>query len=202
MFPDHVGALGGIGAGVVLERPSVAGQVARDLQILVGRWWGVRGTEDLLADSSQPQHVVAEPAEGVPRVPQHVLHGLSGPCLAEAGQVHPDPRVEPTLAVELVDRLDRDAGAGGDAADTGDFDPKKDFYTWLNNTPGRNAWPIAGATFILLAKDRKDANIKTVKFFDWSFENGDATAKNLVYVPLPKSLKDKVRSYWKANGIY
>jgi len=89
-----------------------------------------------------------------------------------------------------------------DAADSGDFDAKKDFHTWLNNTPGKTAWPIAGATFILLAKDKKDSNMKTVKFFDWSFRNGDTTAKNLVYVPLPKSLKDKVRAYWKANGIY
>jgi phosphate transport system substrate-binding protein len=89
-----------------------------------------------------------------------------------------------------------------DAAETGDFDPKKDFFVWLTNTPGKNSWPIAGATFILLATDKKEANMKTVKFFDWAFKNGDAKAKELVYVPLPKSLKDKIRAYWKANGIY
>jgi phosphate transport system substrate-binding protein len=89
-----------------------------------------------------------------------------------------------------------------DAAATGDFDPKKDFYLWLVNSKGKNAWPIAGATFILLAKDKKEAGIKTAKFFDWSFKNGDAKAKELVYIPLPKSLKDKVRTYWKANGLY
>ena len=89
-----------------------------------------------------------------------------------------------------------------DAADTGDFDPKKDFHTWLTNTPGKTAWPITGATFILLAKDKKDSNVKAVKFFDWAFKNGDAKAKELVYVPLPKSLKEKIRSYWTANGIF
>ena len=88
-----------------------------------------------------------------------------------------------------------------DAAETGTFDPKQDFYLWLTNAPGKNAWPIAGATFILLAKEKTDGNKKVVKFFDWSFQNGDAKAKELVYVPLPKSLKDKVRGYWKANGI-
>ncbi len=88
------------------------------------------------------------------------------------------------------------------AADSGDFDAKKDFYLWLNNAPGKNAWPIAGATFILLAKEKKDSNVATVKFFDWAFKNGDKTAQNLVYIPLPESLKDKVRAYWKANGIY
>ena len=89
-----------------------------------------------------------------------------------------------------------------DAAATGDFDPKKDFYLWLVNAKGKDAWPIAGATFILLAKDKKDASMKTVKFYDWAFNNGDAKAKELVYIPLPKSLKDKVRAYWKANGLY
>ncbi|HEY6012213.1 MAG TPA: phosphate ABC transporter substrate-binding protein PstS, partial [Nitrospirota bacterium] len=88
-----------------------------------------------------------------------------------------------------------------DAAATGTFDPKKDFQAWLTNSPGKASWPITGATFILMAKDKKAANSQTVKFFEWAFANGDATAKGLIYVPLPKALKDKVRAYWKANGL-
>ncbi len=88
-----------------------------------------------------------------------------------------------------------------DAAASGDFDPKKDFYLWLNNAPGRKAWPIAGATFILLAKEKKDSNVKVVKFYDWAFKNGTKQAKELIYVPLPKSLQDKITAYWKSNGI-
>ncbi|HEX8947502.1 MAG TPA: phosphate ABC transporter substrate-binding protein PstS [Dissulfurispiraceae bacterium] len=89
-----------------------------------------------------------------------------------------------------------------DAAATANFTAQNHFDHWLVNAPGKNAWPIAGATFILLAKDKKDSSAKTVKFYDWAFKNGDAKAKELVYVPLPKSLKDKIRAYWKANGIY
>ncbi len=89
-----------------------------------------------------------------------------------------------------------------DAAASGKFDPKQHFHLWLTNAPGKNAWPIAGATFILLAKEKTDSNKGTVKFYDWAFKNGDKTAKRLVYVPLPNALKDKVRAYWKANGIY
>ena len=88
-----------------------------------------------------------------------------------------------------------------DAAATANFDPKKDFYLWLNDAPGKKAWPIAGATFILLGKEKKESNMKVVKFFDWAFKNGDAKAKELVYVPLPKSLKEKIQAYWKANGV-
>lgn len=89
-----------------------------------------------------------------------------------------------------------------DAAASGDFDSNRHFYLWLTNAPGKNAWPISGATFILLAKEKKDSNTGVVKFFDWAFKNGNETAKRLVYVPLPDSLKEKVRDYWKAQGIY
>jgi len=88
-----------------------------------------------------------------------------------------------------------------DAAETGEFDAKKDFFLWLTNAPGKNSWPIAGATFILLAKEKTVSNKNVVKFFDWAFKNGDNKAKELIYVPLPKSLKEKVRGYWKTNGL-
>lgn len=88
-----------------------------------------------------------------------------------------------------------------DAAESGDFDSKKDFYLWLTNAPGKGSWPIAGATFILLAKEKTASNKNVVKFFDWAFKNGDNKARELIYVPLPKSLEDKVRAYWKTNGL-
>lgn len=88
-----------------------------------------------------------------------------------------------------------------DAAASGKFDAKNHFYLWLTNAPGKNAWPIAGATFILLAKEKTASNKSTVKFYDWAFKNGDKTAERLVYVPLPDSLKEKIREYWKLNNI-
>ncbi len=69
-----------------------------------------------------------------------------------------------------------DSGTFENAAATGDFEPSKDFYLWLVNAKGKNAWPIAGATFILLAKDKKESCINTVKFYNWAFKNGDAKA--------------------------
>ncbi len=88
-----------------------------------------------------------------------------------------------------------------DAADTGTFDPKIHFYLWLVNAPGKKSWPIAAGTFILLAQEKPDTNKKVIQFYDWSFKNGDNKAKELTYVPLPNSLKNKVRAYWKANGL-
>ena len=88
-----------------------------------------------------------------------------------------------------------------DAAATASFDPKKDFYLWLNNAPGKKAWPIAGATFILLGKEKQDSNAKVAKFYNWAFIHGDKKAEELIYGPLPKSLKDKIRAYWKSHDI-
>jgi phosphate transport system substrate-binding protein len=88
-----------------------------------------------------------------------------------------------------------------DAAAVSNFDPSKHFYLWLTNATGKKSWPIVGATFILLAKEKRDRNVKVARFFDWAFKNGDNKARELIYVPLPQSLKGKIDSYWKSNGI-
>ncbi|MDA8090438.1 MAG: phosphate ABC transporter substrate-binding protein PstS, partial [Nitrospiraceae bacterium] len=88
-----------------------------------------------------------------------------------------------------------------DAAGKADFSPAKDFYLWLVDAPGKTSWPIAGGTFILLSKDLPQANVKVAKFFAWAFKNGDPSAIRLAYVPLPTSLKNKILTYLRKNGI-
>jgi phosphate transport system substrate-binding protein len=85
------------------------------------------------------------------------------------------------------------------AAETATFSSSNGFYSWLTNAPGQSSWPIAGATFILLAKEKTATNAKVAQFFSWAFKNGDAKARDLAYVPLPASLKAKVEKYWKTN---
>jgi phosphate transport system substrate-binding protein len=89
-----------------------------------------------------------------------------------------------------------------DAAAGAQWNPDEGYYLWLVDAPGDGSWPIAGASFILLGKEKVASNKRVVKFYDWSFNNGDATAEKLIYVPLPESLKNSIRSYWKRNGIY
>jgi len=88
-----------------------------------------------------------------------------------------------------------------DAAATAIFEPSNHFYLWLIDAPGKKSWPIAGATFILLAKEKRNSNVKVIKFFDWAFKKGDNSAKKLNFVPLPELLKSKIEDYWKLNGI-
>ena len=42
----------------------------------------------------------------------------------------------------------------------------------------------------------RDRASSTLKFFDWAYANGDKTATELEYVPLPASVKDLVRKQW------
>jgi len=89
------------------------------------------------------------------------------------------------------------------AARNAKWDPSKDFYEVLTWQKGEKAYPIAGATFILLAEDYpEERNKEVVRFFDWAYRKGDDTALRLHYVPLPQEVKEKVRRYWKAHGWF
>lgn len=77
-------------------------------------------------------------------------------------------------------------------------DWSKSFYQILTNQAGKDAWPVSGATFILVHKsqDKPAQGAATLKFFEWAYNNGDKTAADLEYVPLPTSVKDLVRKQW------
>lgn len=79
-------------------------------------------------------------------------------------------------------------------------DWNKSFYQILTEQPGKDSWPITGATFILMhqVQDKPANATNSLKFFDWAFGNGDKMAEDLDYVPLPASVKDLVRKQWGA----
>ena len=74
----------------------------------------------------------------------------------------------------------------------------KSFYQILTEQPGKDAWPITGATFILMhAKQDKPAQAtQALKFFDWAYSSGDKMADDLDYVPMPDSVKTVIRQSW------
>lgn len=82
------------------------------------------------------------------------------------------------------------AAAGADWA--------KSFYQILTNQSGKNAWPITSATFILMHKSQdKPAQAATsLKFFEWTFKQGDKTAADLDYVPMPDAVKTVIYKSW------
>ncbi|MFN7724439.1 MAG: phosphate ABC transporter substrate-binding protein PstS [Rubrivivax sp.] len=74
----------------------------------------------------------------------------------------------------------------------------KSFYQVLTEQPGKDSWPITGATFILMhkAQDKPASATAALKFFDWAYAQGDAMADELDYVPLPPAVKDMIRKLW------
>ena len=77
-------------------------------------------------------------------------------------------------------------------------DWSKSFYQILTEQPGKDSWPITGATFILMhvAQDKPAQATASLKFFDWAYANGDKAATDLDYVPLPDSLKSVIHTKW------
>ena len=82
------------------------------------------------------------------------------------------------------------AAAGADWA--------KSFYQILTEQAGKDAWPISGATFILMHKvqDKPASATGSLKFFAWAYANGDKMADDLDYVPMPASVKTAIEKSW------
>ena len=83
------------------------------------------------------------------------------------------------------------AAAGADWA-------KSAFYQILTNQAGKDSWPITGATFIVMqaAADKPAQSAEVLKFFEWAYKNGGATATELDYVPLPDTLVKLIHASW------
>ncbi len=77
-------------------------------------------------------------------------------------------------------------------------DWSKSYYQVLTEQPGKDAWPLTGATFILMhkAQDKPSQATGSLKFFDWAYSSGDTMAADLDYVPLPDVLKTQIRKLW------
>ena len=77
-------------------------------------------------------------------------------------------------------------------------DWSKSFYQILTNQSGKAAWPITGATFILMHKtqDKPQQAAATLQFFEWAYKGGDKTAADLDYVPMPEAVKGQIAKSW------
>jgi len=74
-------------------------------------------------------------------------------------------------------------------------------YQILTNQPGKNSWPITGASFILMhtKQDKPQNAAEVLKFFEWAYKNGGKLAEELDYVPMPESVSKLVEAAWKTD---
>ncbi len=77
-------------------------------------------------------------------------------------------------------------------------DWNKSFYQILTNQPGKDSWPISGATFILMhaKQDKPENGTQVLKFFNWAYANGTKTASDLDYVPMPAAVIGAIQKSW------
>jgi phosphate transport system substrate-binding protein len=82
------------------------------------------------------------------------------------------------------------AAAGADWA--------KSFYQILTNQPGKDSWPLSGATFILMhtSQDKPANGTEALKFFNWAYANGEKSAADLDYVPMPPAAVAAIQKAW------
>ena len=75
---------------------------------------------------------------------------------------------------------------------------KSGFYEILTNQAGKDAWPITGATFILMHKtqDKPAQASEALKFFSWAYKNGAKMSEDLDYVALPDTLVKTIETSW------
>lgn len=74
----------------------------------------------------------------------------------------------------------------------------KSFYQILTNQNEKDAWPITGATFIIVYKvqDKPEVASQVLKFFDWAYKNGDKSADALDFVVMPPAVKEQIHQAW------
>src|SRR5947207_4815703 len=69
-----------------------------------------------------------------------------------------------------------------------------DFRFSMVNPPGEKAYPISGATWLLVYEQQTDAakGKKLVEFLNWAATQGEALASALDYAPLPEHVQKRV----------
>jgi phosphate transport system substrate-binding protein len=85
------------------------------------------------------------------------------------------------------------------AASNADWAKAQDFYVLLTNQPGKDSWPITGASFILMHKQQTKPDVarEALNFFDWAYHDGGKMAEELDYVPMPDSVVKLVEQSWQ-----
>jgi phosphate transport system substrate-binding protein len=70
-----------------------------------------------------------------------------------------------------------------------------DFRVSITNAPGKDAYPIASFTWLLVPVDWKDKSKQKiiVDFLTWMLDQGQTMSAQLDYAPLPDSVKEKER---------
>jgi len=72
----------------------------------------------------------------------------------------------------------------------------EDFVVSITNSPGKDAYPVASFTYLLIPIKWQDAQKRQAMadFLHWMLDHGQSAASSLDYAPIPKSVSDRERA--------
>jgi phosphate transport system substrate-binding protein len=73
------------------------------------------------------------------------------------------------------------------AAASADWKNAPGYYLMLNDEPGDQSWPIAGATYILIYRPAHSQAAAMLKYFKWCYEHGGEMAAKLIMCRCPRT---------------
>jgi phosphate transport system substrate-binding protein len=87
------------------------------------------------------------------------------------------------------------------AAAEANWTSEPDFYEVITDAPGKDSWPIAASTFVIMYRQAKDParSAAAFDFFKWALASGQSDAQALDYIPLPNTLTQQIRAYWAST---
>ena len=82
------------------------------------------------------------------------------------------------------------------AAAKADWNSVPGFGVVLTNQLGDDSWPLTAATFVLMYSEPSDttASRDAIAFFNWAFENGNKSAEELDYIPMPANVVKEIKN--------
>ena len=163
------------------------------LSKISGEWKDKVGAE---ASVQWPVGVGGKGNEGVAQYVQRIKGSIGYVEYAYAKQNkmdHTQLQNKAGVFVKPDDATFKAAAAGADWKGT------PGFAVMLTDQAGKDSWPITAPTFILMHKkqDKPAQAAEVLKFFDWAFKEGDKTALDMDYVPMPEDVKNVIRASWK-----
>jgi phosphate transport system substrate-binding protein len=71
-----------------------------------------------------------------------------------------------------------------------------DFRVSITDSPGKDAYPIASFTYLLIPRQFSDSTKKqaVVTFLNWMLDHGQSMVESLDYAPLPKQVAERERA--------
>ncbi len=78
-----------------------------------------------------------------------------------------------------------------------------DFRVSITDARGKDAWPIASFTYLLVPRDQKDEarGAALLRFLSWAVHDGQRLAAPLDYAPLPRPVVEKVSATLRALTV-